>query len=242
MAPSSPPLRLLHRPALAAAFAFGAGVWLGAQLPTIGPWGWAAGLVGSLIALGVLMPQGKRLVTLRPLGRAVALGLALALAGALAGAADRTTPAHDVAHAFPPDDPHAQLAGTWIGHVADHPVRDGRGGTRLVLALDSAQTDYRQMPVTGRVLVSLRQSHYDDEKTVYPRLDVGDEVAVTGTLRPLPHRRNPADGGYRGYLQRQGIGATMGVYESDGVAFRHPASGPLDRLTAAFYTAGHLPT
>ncbi|MEM0964490.1 MAG: hypothetical protein AAGK21_18335, partial [Bacteroidota bacterium] len=83
LAPPPPPLRLSTRPALALAAALAAGIGLARLVPTVSAGVWA--LVGTAGAVGLavyLSRSQSRLVTLRPLGWALAVAAATIALGA----------------------------------------------------------------------------------------------------------------------------------------------------------------
>ncbi|MDX1420875.1 MAG: DNA internalization-related competence protein ComEC/Rec2 [Rubricoccaceae bacterium] len=72
-----------------------------------------------------------------------------------------------------------------------------------------------------------------ERRPVYPALASGDRVRLDAVLRPLPHRRNPADFGYGDFLRRRGIHAQASVYDADAILFLGPGAGPVQRVVNA---------
>ena len=197
---------------------------------------WAAvGFGSGGVALVYIVATRNRLVTLRPTVLAAAV-----LLGALALGAARM----EAWNTFPPDSiarvAEAAEVGredrtpiTVWGTVVDAPQRTW--AVRLAVDLDSAARGERRSRVGGRVQVSLMDT---ERRAVYPVLQPGDRVRLTGQLEALPQRRNPAQMDYGAYLRRQGVGAMLDVQDETGVAFLSP-SGRLD-VRAAQATRDHV--
>lgn len=234
--PPPPPLRPFNRPALVAALAVGLGIVLAEGGAGFGWWVFLLGTC-ALAAAGATWAMRRRLVAPRGL---VWAGCAVVGAVALGGArmaAWQSLPPDHMAHLAAAAE-RAESAGDeaplalW-GRVAA-PPQAGVSGLRVRLAADSAARAGRTLPVRGLVEVTLARPHYGDASApVYPALEAGDRVRVVGPLRPLPRLRNPADFDYGAYLGRQGIGATLRLYDADAVRFLGSDAGPLTRLVTA---------
>jgi len=208
------------------------GVVVAARGVSFGPW---LALLGACFLAAALAAwtARRRLVTLRGLTLALAAGGAAVAAGGLRYAAWEALPPDHLAHAVAAAEARdADLEVTLWGHVAAPPERLDYG-TRFTLAADSASGGEGAVPVRGRVQVLLGQPRYlreGEQAPVYPALVAGDRVRLDGALRPLPHRRNPADSDFGAYLRRQGIHAELRVYRGEAVAFLGPDAGPLQQL------------
>ncbi|MEM0963168.1 MAG: DNA internalization-related competence protein ComEC/Rec2, partial [Bacteroidota bacterium] len=206
---------------------------------------WA--LVGTAGAVGLavyLSRSQSRLVTLRPLGWALAVAAATIALGAARDADWRDRPADSVVHLAalaPLDDRQPTLL--W-GTVRDVPIRS-EWSVRFALDADSAGRGDQRVTVSDAVQVSL---HHDEGTLVYPALRPGDRVQLAGRLEPLPRPRNPAQMDYGAYLQRQGIQAVLRVEDETGVAFLAPSRQPVARVADASrrhvrrVLAQHIPT
>ena len=220
LAPPPPPLRLSTRPMLAIALALAAGIGLAEALPEVGVLVWAG--VASAAGMGAgtyAAATRKRLVTLRPLGMALAVGVAALALGATRDAAWRTPPPDGIARVAQAADrlDNPSPITVW-GTVATPPQKTW--AVRLAVDLDSAARGPARGPVSGRVQVSLLTPR--EGAAVYPVLRAGDRVRLTGALEPLPRPRNPAQMDYGGYLRRQGVTAMLDVRDETGVAFLAP--------------------
>ena len=233
LAPPPPPLRLSTRPALGLAVALGAGVGLAAAAEGVSPLAWAIG--GAVVAVGAGLyawATRRRLVALRPLAAAAAVGALGVALGAARMSAWQTPPPDDVSHvaraAWAADSLGDRAPITLWGTVADAPERTW--AIRFTADVDSAARGTARGPVSGRVEVALLD---DEGRAVYPALRVGDRVRLTGRLGPRPAQRNPAQMDYGTYLERQGVGATLQVADETGVAFLAPSARPDVRLANA---------
>ncbi|HYE96959.1 MAG TPA: DNA internalization-related competence protein ComEC/Rec2 [Rubricoccaceae bacterium] len=239
LAPPPAPLRPFARPALAAALGAGLGVALAARWPGAGITWWAALLATAIVlAVSVAWTTRRRLVTPRPIvfAAAVALG-AIALGGARMAAWQALPPDH-VAFAAAAAQRLEEAGGdptiTLYGHVAEAPVPTATGNLRFTLRADSAARGTTRHPLHGGVQVTLGRPRYGaGPPPVYPRLEAGDRVIVTGPLRPVPPLRNPADFDYGAWLRRQGVHATVAVYDAEAVRFVGSDAGPLRQVVTA---------
>lgn len=230
LAPPPPPLRLGTRPALAVAAAVAAGIGLGHTVPEVGPLAWVAlGLGAGVAAAGYAAGTRSRLVTLRPLVVAVAVGVAAVALGAARYAAWRTVPPDAIAHvarsAWVADSLGDATPVTVWGTVADVPEKTW--SIRFAADVDSLGRGERRARASGRVQVSLQVG---DAGAVYPVLRPGDRVRLTGRLAPLPRRRNPAQFDYAVYLARQGVGAMLDVASEADVAFLGATDHPVPMI------------
>ncbi len=236
LAPPPPPLRLGTRPLIAVAAALAVGIGTAhASAGRVEVWAGIALGAGAL-ALGYGVATRGRLVTLRPLVWTAAVLVATAALGAARMEAWSAVPpdgiARVAAEAGRAESQDLSPITVW-GSVANAPQRSW--AVRMTVDLDSAARAGRRSPVSGRVQVSL----LDAERTaVYPVLQPGDRVRLTGQLEPLPRPRNPAQMDYGAYLQRQGVGAMLEIGDETGVAFLAP-SARLD-LRAAQATRDHV--
>ncbi|MAQ94766.1 MAG: DNA internalization-related competence protein ComEC/Rec2 [Rhodothermaceae bacterium] len=233
LAPPPPPLRLGTRPALAIAAAVTVGIGIGHAVPEVGPMAWIAlGLAAAVAAAGYVAGTRKRLVTLRPLVVALAVGVAAIALGAARHAAWRAVPPDAIAHVARSAEEadsldHATPITVW-GTVADVPERTW--SIRFAADVDSAGRGDRRARASGRVQVSLQ---IGEAGAVYPVLRPGDRVRLTGRLAPLPRRRNPAQFDYAAYLARQGVGAMLDVASEADVTFLGATDHPVPRITEA---------
>ncbi|MEM8557027.1 MAG: ComEC/Rec2 family competence protein, partial [Bacteroidota bacterium] len=225
------PIAWTARPMLTAALLMGIGIVL-AQTGMLPQGGWfiAFGLAWAG-ALGLMLLPRRRLVTLRPLVLSVAVAASLVALGGARHALWTHLPHHHIAHvaAWAETD---EVPVTLWGSVDEPPV-DARSGTRLWVAIDSAATEGTATPTTGRVQVSLRQPRWGETSALYPKLVLGDRIETTGLLRPTPTPRNPADFDYGAYLQRQGIHATLALYDAEAIAVVGSKATTHQRIAAA---------
>ena len=234
--PPPPPLRPFSRPALVLATAMGMGIVLASRLSSL-PFGvWAGLLLGAIVvALVAGFVSRKRIVSLQRLTLAIVVGLAAMSVGGLRMSVWQHLPENDITFLAKAAEVHEDSTGeatvTLWGHV-DKPPESLTYGTRFVLSVDSAARSGGSRAVRGQVQVLLGKSRYG-ESAVFPELHTGDRVEVTGDLRPIPRKRNPADFDYGSYLQRRGIHGTMGVYEAGAIAFLGSDAGPIDDLVTA---------
>ncbi|NBC01915.1 MAG: DNA internalization-related competence protein ComEC/Rec2 [Bacteroidetes bacterium] len=181
---------------------------------------------GLLLAGAVLLLHGahRRLVSGLPLAATGVVALAVVCAGGARQSAFQTLPAQHVAHAVS----DTAGAGTLYGHVADHPVVHPRQ-LRLVVNVDAWQPAAgAARAVTGRVQATLWAPWGDSLRA--PSVLHGDQVALQGTLEPLPRRRNPADFDYGRFLQRHGVHAVFTIRDSAAVVVRGADRSWLDAL------------
>lgn len=123
--------------------------------------------------------------------------------------------------------PHA-FPVTLTGRVAEAPSLTER---RLRFTLDVDSAGYMEMnPAGGRAAVTLWRGRQRVETPLaVPDLHPGHRVAVTGLLRPLPVRRNPADFDYGAYLQRRGYHAVVSASDSGAVVVHAYEPSRLER-------------
>ena len=227
------PLRPFSRPALVLAMALAVGIVLAARFSSL-PFGVWAGLLTA--AIGVALIAGfisrRRLVSLKRLTLAIVVGFAATSVGGLRMSVWQHLLENDITFLAAAAEAHEDSTGeatiTLWGHI-DKPPESLTYGTRFVLAVDSAARSAGSQIVRGRVQVLLGKSRYG-ASAVFPELHTGDRVEVTGDLRPVPQKRNPADFDYGAFLQRRGIHGTMGIYEAGAIAFLGSDAGPMDAL------------
>lgn len=234
---ASAPPRPIHwraRPALLTAGCVAAGVLAAQAAPGLSVGGWlaiAGGAVG--VCLGAMAWRSRRLVSLAPLAMTLGVGLVFLAVGGARMATWASVPASDLAHLA-----DAEPFVTVSGRVAGPPAVSERG-LRFILAADSVAADSGFHPASGRVQVALWQPRErDDPRIPYPHLAAGDRVRLSGPLRPLPPRRNPADFDYGGWLERRGIRSAFSGYDSSAVVLVSRDPGPLERIANA--TRGHV--
>ena len=233
LAPPPPPLRLGTRPALAVAAAIAVGIGIDHAVPEAGPLAWVGlGIGAVLAAAGYTLRTRRRLVTLRPLVVALAVGVTAVTLGAARYAAWRAVPPDAIAHvarsAWVADSLDDGTPVTVWGTVADVPERTW--AIRFVVDTDSVGRGDRRAHASGSVQVSLQVG---DAGAVYPVLRPGDRVRLTGRLAPLPRRRNPAQFDYAAYLARQGVGAMLDVSSEADVTFLGATDHPVPMVAEA---------
>ena len=234
--PTPPPLRPFSRPALVLAAALSVGILLAASFAEL-PFGfWASVLVAAIVSglVGDRISR-RRIVSLKRLALGIVVAGATIAVGGLRMTVWQHLPENDVAHLANAAEAHEDSTGEAIvtlwGHVIQ-PPEDLTYGTRFVLAVDSAARSGGSQTIHGRVQVVLGKSRYG-ESAVYPELHTGDRVEVTGDLRPVSPKRNPANFDYGAYLHRRGIHGTMGIYAAGAVAFIGSDAAPMDDLITA---------
>lgn len=196
-----------------------------AQATGTRPLGWIVAGGGLLVVTALLLHQARRrLVSGLPLAATGAVALAVVCAGGARQSAFQTLPGPHVAHVVS----DTAVAGVLYGHVADHPVVGARQ-VRLTVTVD--RWDPANGPgrdVTGRVHATLWAPWGDSLRA--PVVRHGDQVAMQGTLEPLPRPRNPAAFDYGSFLQRQGVHAVYTIRDSAAVAVQGAARSWLDAL------------
>ncbi len=231
--PPQPPLRPFSRPALVLAMALGVGIVLAQQLNRLSFGVWAATMVSTtVLAFVVERVSRDRIVSLKQLGLAIIAVVAMVTAGGLRMSAWQDLPTNDISIVADAAEAHEDSTGeatiTLWGYVTE-PPENLDYGTRFVLAVDYAARLGDSQNVRGRVQVLLGKSRYG-ESAVFPELHTGDRVELTGDLRPVPRKRNPADFDYGAYLERSGIGGTVGIYDEGAIAFLGSDAGLIDEL------------
>ena len=225
----------------------GATAWPG---PGVGAWGLGLAAAGALAGLAVWHGR-RRLVSLAPLGLALAAALGAVAAGGLRTAAFRTLPPDHLAHLWHAADTLTDAGAarfdavpvTLGGVVADAPDR-GRRAVRFTLdarrLTPAGTTD--TVAVTGRVRVRFAPSRHGPPRAAFPRVTQGDRLRLVGDLRPPPAPRNPSDFDYGAYLRRRGLYATLTLYDGADVAVTGSAAGPVTWVVrrARAYVEAHL--
>jgi competence protein ComEC len=215
-------------PALLAALCFSVGVLTARSAPGVSAWLWTAVPVSAGIVLITLAawPE-RRIVSLVPLGRTLAVALLLAGAGAVRYAAFFERPApRAVAHRVAAEGGE-QRAVLW-GRVSGVPRRDEHGlRFRLAARRISSGDD------TARTSGLVQVTQWRRQDAPLPVVREGDALRLRGELKPLPVRRNPADFDYGAYLRRQGVFAVFTVSDEPGSLTAMQADGPgaLEHLT-----------
>lgn len=229
--PTDRPIDWRSRPALLLAGCLASGILATHLAPQIGFRAWSGIAAGAAACvLAATLWQRRRLVSLGRLVATLGIGVVCVSAGGARMAAWRALPA---GHLAPLVADGTERALTLAGTVAEHPVVSDRG-VRFTLAADSVAPADGWFPVRGDVQVALWQPH--DERTPripYPDVEAGDRVHVTGTLRALPARRNPADFDYGAYLARRGIHATLTGSDGTALVVTGSAAGWADRIANA---------
>lgn len=164
------------------------------------------GGIGLAVAMGAWARPQRRLVSLRNL--AATLGLIVSVFGL--GGARFVTHEAPRPHAVSDQIEASAPSSTLLGWVSAPPVRQPR---RLRFAIDVIST---HDPLQGRVQITL---YARDSITAahMPPVQWGDTVLVTGRLRPLPERRNPADFDYGLFLKRRGVHALLDLNDPTGI-------------------------
>ena len=231
LSPPPPPLRLSSRPLVGLAVALGVGIAWGAQAGTVWSWASLLGLAVGGVALYVWRTRG-RLVTLRPAVLALGVGTAALALGGLRSATWLAQPPDGIAHvARQLDASEDPPAVTVWARLADVPTASD-WSIRFAADVDSVGLGTRRGAVSGRVQVSLARTGFG-APPLYPSLDLGDRVRLTGALRPRPVQRNPADFDYGAFLAHRGVDATLHVREGEGVRVLAPTRRLDDRIAIA---------
>ncbi len=225
--PPHRPIRWRARPALVLAGCLAAGVWSARALPSLSFVHWVAVVGTAAVVVGASgWWRGQRLVSLAPTGLTLGLGLLVVALGGVRMALWQDLPPDDVSHLAAIAEGPVVLE----GRVADHPAVTARG-VRFVLDLEAARGMRARHPVSGPVQVALWQPRDGAAPRIpYPDLEAGDRVRLSGTLRPITRRRNPADFDYGAWLTRRGIRATFAASDSGAAVVLGHEAGPLDRL------------
>lgn len=193
-------------PSLLLASAFAGGV-VGASLLNISLSVWLCGMGGGLVVfVGVQWWDRRRLVTLAPLGRVVAVVLVTAGAGGVRYTFHQAPSPRNLARLVGADGRSLGVQGT----VATPPARTEEA-TRFTLTVDTALGRGDTAAVAGRVRVTLRPSPWSDHAGSFPTVRQGDRVRLRGVLRRPEGKRNPGGFDYRSYLARRGVCCTMYV-------------------------------
>jgi competence protein ComEC len=232
------PLRWRARPLLLAAGCLATGI-LAARASGVEAGVWSLMLIAiATIALLALVVRRRRLVTLRRLTLTLLAGLAFASLGGQRYAMWSTSIDAPLTWLAIEADAHPHAFPVVLsGRVMEAPsVTDRR--LQFSLAVDSA--GYMELrPTSGRASVTLwRGRQPGDPPLAVPDLHPGHRVAVTGLLRPLPERRNPADFDYGAYLQRRGFHAVVSSSDSGAVVVRGYEPTVLERWLAT--ARGHV--
>lgn len=214
-------------PALLAAGCMAFGIFVASTLLCVNVGGWAAiGALGIFVALLLKLLGRRRRVSLLPLCTTALTGLVLVAAGGVRFAQHQS------------DEPLADLPERGLdviatGRVVSHPLRP-EGRLRFVVETDSLA------PAAGDALeaarLRLKVTLYQDpwgEPITYPEVQRGDRLRLTGRLRALPEKTNPADFDYGWYLRRRGIHGTLSVREEGGAAVASSERGGLMGVVTA---------
>lgn len=175
------------------------GAELGRSLST-GTWASLCGLAALFVVVLLAVPA-RRMVTLRPLGYTLGLGVLLLGLGAVVHTSRRSLPAGHFAHQL-----YAaswQHTPTWIEGRVQGGIERGRR-LRFTLFLTRLAPQADTLEARGRARVTL----YADDQPL-PHVAPGDTLRLRALLRPLPPRRNPADFDYGRYLRRRGVHALV---------------------------------
>lgn len=187
-------------------------------------WGTGVGL-GIGLFVGAEVWARRRMVTLAPLGRAVALALMAVCAG---GAS------HAVYTASSPRALHSVVEAAsgqplrMMGTVANAPER-GRSSTRFTLDVDKISGPDSLKGMDGKVRVTLRPSPWESSTGSFPRLHEGNRVQLTADVQTAPGQRNPGGFDYGAYLARRGVCCTAYVGQPSNVTRRGRSQSALTR-------------
>lgn len=177
------------------------------------------GLLGSILSS---LPQ-KRIVTLRPLGRALSLVFFMLGCGHFLYLLSHTKPPNHLAHLLQNTSPSALASLRVSGKVQDFPVQT-RWGLRFMVAAETVEVGNATLPATGKLLVFFSKPK---EATSLPDLQWGDTVKLTGVLRPPRSKRNPSDFDYAQYLYHKQVYTTLSVWQAQGLEVSDRAEGGL---------------
>lgn len=166
-------------------------------------------VLGMLVAIGGLVWNRYRLVSLGPLVHTIALLVVVSAAGGLRYIAWET-PSPQSLQTLPDslfsDALPVHVVGTVHGPVITHD-----GTTRFELQADRLLTATDTLRIHDRIQVRWRSSPWDEDPPPFPDVVAGDRWAMTGPLRAPPAPRNPADFDYGAYLHNHGIHWTLAV-------------------------------
>ncbi len=213
-------------PLLLAALCLSAGIVLATWAGTAAGWGLA--FFGALAVAAVLGLVARRVAPLTAtLWQTLALLGCLVLAGGLRMASFATPPPTHISRLLLPD-AQASADVAIEGTVATTPLVGRTLRTSFRLKTTHLLLPDTALSGTGMVQVTLAQSAWRDTIS-YAVLQQGDRVALRGTLRRPPLRRNPADFDYGSFLRRQGVFATLTVRDSADVELVAPSTHPFTR-------------
>lgn len=221
-------------PALLFAACVALGIVLATQLPSIPFVGWGGGVFFALLAAGYAQFRKKRaLVSLRPAAVRGAVALAGVCLGGVLLAHHQAIPASHVAHQVLEGDDTPEI---WLeGRILEEPTV-GSSGTRLLLASSRFMAGTDTLAVEGKVSVFLGAGRFGKQDP-FPAMRAGDVIQVTGKLRRIGPRRNPADFDYAAYQARRGVWVSMSLYEAAAAAVVDHQPSLLDRLVTPARTA-----
>ncbi len=210
-------------PAVLAALAVGSGVVLAERWGgTPVAWGCTS---GGLALLALLPRPRRRLVSLARLGQTLLLAAACVALGGAVMAAHQTVSPRDISRLLPPGrEADVTLDAVVVGLPVVRP-----SGTRLRVDVSRVVLPSGPVAASGRVEVTLAQP-YGRPPEAYGAFRPGDRLRLTGTLRPPPAHRNPADFDRGRWLRRQRVTATLRAVQAADVRFLGHHLGPLDAL------------
>ena len=194
-------------PALYVAGAFALGI-VGASVSEAASFSlWLGGAGGGVaIFAGLQWWDRTRLVTLAPLGRALAIGVVVGCAGGARHGVHQASSPRGLSPAAATSDDAVTVHG-----IIDNAPEQTDEATRFVLEVDTLLGTRDTAAVDGRVRATLKPSPWTETASSFPPLRQGDVVRLRGALRHPPGIRNPGGFDYGAYLSRRGICCTLYV-------------------------------
>lgn len=167
----------------------------------------------------------RRIVTLSPIARVLAILLMGVAAGGARHATYNQTSPRSVAHLADKTDDDLSIK----GRIVDAPeiVPEER---RFTIAVDSVFGDHDTTRADGRVRVTLQPSPWANDLRPFPHVQQGDIVQLQGSLQRPPKLRNPGGFNYRSYLERRGICCTFYAARPKHITVTSNDRGPVEEV------------
>ncbi|MDP6683273.1 MAG: DNA internalization-related competence protein ComEC/Rec2 [Desulfobacterales bacterium] len=112
-----------------------------------------------------------------------------------------------------------------VGFVDTTPVRTGKR-TKFIVKIETLEEDSmkksKPFPVLGKILVTMRKKHL--------KIDAGDRISLTGTIRMIRNFSNPGGFNYRRYMAYKGIWGTSYVSKNQPVKIENRTDKGINRM------------
>lgn len=140
------------------------------------------------------------------------LSVVIIMAGMFKAQVDFSSPDKDSAYYL-----KKNATGVYLSGVIDNLPEYSKNRIRYTINSEAIISQRDTLPISGKILVIIKQTKETDEKDSLPVLEAGDRVIMYGDLKDAPDETNPGEFNYRNYLALNDVLKIFKVHFNDDV-------------------------